>query len=257
MALKVYEGHTVTQIGRLRLYHRADLDAQALLQAIKGGGEVLKTSPKSETRRVGEWVVKRSRLEHGLGPIKRTLVRSRYRRAWIAANHLRVRHVCVPEPLAYGEWTWRGIVFGNAMATRFLDGYVNVEVYAAQLVREAAPREALDGFFSGLATAVNELTSAGAYHADLSGKNILTKDGAEFYFIDLDGVVLGKRYDDGLRLKNHVQLYDSFCDFCDHDTLARFIAGMTPDGSPFTAWLHSVKHGQKIRRRLHYDRKQR
>jgi hypothetical protein len=257
MALEVYGGQTVTQIGRLRLYHRADLDAQALLEAIEGGGDALKVSAKSETRRVGEWAVKRSRPEHGLGPLKRTLARSRYRRAWIAANYLHARGVRVPEPLAYGEWTSFGIVLGNVMVTRFLAGHVNVETYAAQMVREAATEEGLDAFFAGLASAVNRLADAGAYHADLSGKNIFTKDGREFYFIDLDGVVLGKRYGDALRLKNHIQLYDSFCDFCRHDLLARFIAGMLPDSNRFNTWMQAVEHGQKIRRRQHRDSQQR
>jgi len=255
MALEVYDGHTVTQIGRLRLYHRADLGAQALLEAIEGGGNVLKTSSKSETRRVGEWAVKRSRLEGGLGPLKRTLARGRYRRAWIAANYLHLRGVHVPEPLAYGEWTWIGIVLGDVLVTRLLAGHVNVEVFAAQLVRDSATQEKLDSFFAGLASAVNRLTSAGAYHADLSGKNIFTKDGAEFYFIDLDGVVLGKPYGNALRLKNHIQLYDSFCDFCDHDTLARFHARMLPDPE-MEGWMRAVVKGQRTRRRRHRSRQQ-
>ena len=256
MATKVYDGYIVTQVGTLRLYCGSGQSPQALLQAIKGGGEIIKTSRKSETRRVGEWVVKRSRLENGLGPIKRTLARGRYRRAWVAANYLRDHGVCVPEPLAYGEWTLSRLVLGNVMVTRFLSGHVNVEVYAAGLEKQAGAQDALDGFFAGLASAVNGLSAAGAYHADLSGKNIFTKDGNEFYFIDLDGVVLRKRYSDGLRLKNHVQLYDSFCDFCRYDMLARFIGRMLPEGSHSNAWLQAVELGQKIRRRQHQGRQQ-
>ena len=256
MALEVYDGQTVTQIGRLRLHHRAELDPQTLVEAIHAGGEVLKRSSKSETRRVGGWAVKLSRIEGGLGPVKRTLARGRYRRAWIAANHLHLRGVRVPEPLAYGEWTSFGIVFGNAMVTQFLAGYINVEIYAAQVVRESATQEAPDLFFAGLADAVNRLADAGAYHADLSGKNIFTRDGKDFYFIDLDGVVLGKRYSKTVRLKNHIQLYDSFCDFCDHDTLARFHARMLPDSENLEGWMRVVVEGQRVRRRRHRNRQQ-
>ena len=254
MALEVYDGHTLTQIGHLHLYHRADLDAQALLKAIHGGGEILKTSSKSETRRVGEWVVKRSRPERGLGPLKRTLARNRYRRAWLAANYLHARGVRVPAPLAYGEWTSFGIILDNAMATQFLAGHINVEIYAAQLVREATTEESLDAFLAGLASAVNRLADSGAYHADLSGKNIFTKDGKNFYFIDLDGVVLGKSYGHALRLKNHIQLYDSFCDFCEHDTLVRFHSRMLPDSENLDGWMRLVVEEQKLRRRHHRDR---
>ncbi len=257
MLLELYSGHVLSEMGKLRLYHRAELDPQVLLEAIKGGGEVLKTSSKTETRRVGEWVIKRSRLEKGLGPVKRTLARGRYRRAWIAGNFLHAHGVRVPEPLAYGEWTLSKLVTGNVMVTRFLSDCINVEKYAAQLVRDSASQETVDAFFTDMAFDINRFTSAGAYHADLSGKNIFTKDGTEFCFIDLDSVVLGKRYTDALRLKNHVQLYDSFCDFCSHDTLTRFIGRLLPPGAQLNAWLQSVEHGQKMRRQQHRDRQRR
>jgi len=271
MALEVYDGHEITQLGLLRLHHRADLDPQVLLKAIQTPGDLLKRSSKTETRRVGEWLVKRSLPERGLGPVKRTLARNRYRRAWRAANWLRAHGVHVPEPLAYGEWTAFGAVFGNVMVTEFLDGFENVELYAARLAKEAQelpfipnwpphhdywpppPAPPLDSFFHRLAEAINGLEEAGAYHADLSGKNIFTKDGQEFYFIDLDGVVLGIDHRDKHRLKNHVQLYDSFCDFCDTRALLWFHAHVQRTHVPLESWMQAVVEGQAARRRRHQE----
>ena len=93
-----------------------------------------------------------------------------------------------------------------------------------------------------------------AFHADLSGKNIFTKDGSKFYFIDLDGVVLSAHYTEELLLKNHIQLYDSFCDFCDHNTLARFHARMLPETEHLETWMRRVVEGQRARRRRHHER---
>lgn len=250
MAIEVIAGYAIAQRGPLRVQYRSDLEPDAVFRAIDAGGEILKRSSKSETCRVGDWVVKRSRLECGLGPIKRTLARNRYRRAWLAANYLRVRGVRVPTPLAYAETLCCGLVFGNTLVTEYLDGYLNVEVFSKQMVTTEGPA-AVEDFFRGLAGAVNGLTASGAFHADLSGKNIFTLNGQEFCFIDLDGVVLGKTYTDTLRMKNHIQLYDSFCDFCPDETLVKFHARMLPDGSDLHRWMEAVRAGQKARRNLH------
>ena len=255
MAIELYQNQQVSQIGRCRLQHCRHINPQALIEAIESPGEILKRSSKNETRLVGEWVVKKSRFEGGLGPLKRTLARGRYRQAWRAANHLHMRGVRVPQPLAYAEWAMCGIIFGNATVTKFLDGCVNVEVFAAKLAVENNPRLSLDEFFAGLASAVNRLAETGAYHADLSGKNIFTRDGQQFHFIDLDGVSVGLPYTDARRLKNQVQLYDSFCDFCNHETLAEFHALMLPEKSDYEEWMRAIVRAQKARRRRHVSRR--
>ncbi len=109
----------------------------------------------------------------------------------------------------------------------------------------------MEVFLNELARSVNRLEQSGAYHADLSGKNIFTKDGKVFYFIDLDDVLLGAPSSAESRLKNHIQLYDSFCDFVPESILRAFIAGMAAPATDFDAWFRRVQEGQKIRRARH------
>ena len=227
---------------------RGQLTLEAVLEALDAPGETLKMSRKTWTRRVGDWVIKESRHEAGLGPIKHTLLRQRYHQGWIAANHLAQRGVRVPEPLAFVEKGKWGIIAGNALICEYLDGYHNVEKHAAELVATGSGEEVIGRFFSRLADAINGLCAAGACHSDLSGKNIFTKDGETFYFIDLDGVVLKHPYTDDLRRKNHVELYDSFCDAFDGRVLAAFIAQLLPPDHDARLWLPHVIEGQRRRR---------
>jgi RIO-like serine/threonine protein kinase len=227
---------------------RGDVALDAVLQALRAPRETLKLSRKTWTYRVGGWVVKESRLQAGLGALKHTLLRNRYRRSWLAANHLFSRGVLVPAPIAYVEEARFGIVLRNALVCEYLNGFRNVEQHARDLAQRNAAPETVRAFFDGLADAVNHLCSTGAYHSDLSGKNIFTKDGASFYFIDLDGVVVNGPHTDERRKRNHVQLYDSFCDWFDEEILAAFIRRMLPAGHPTTDWVSKVREAQRARR---------
>lgn len=249
------------RVGGRTIWLREGVEPEAVLEALEAPGDVLKESSKSLTRRVGDWVVKVSRFEGGLGVLKHTLFRNRYRQAWRAANHLKDRGVRVPSPIAYVERGWLGVIVGNAYVSEYLDGYVNVERFAAGMAGEMPPlgpprirgggAPDAQAFFSGLARAVNALNASGAYHADLSGKNIFTRNGTSFCFLDLDGVVLGKPYTEARRMKNHVQLYDSFCDVYDETVLGPFVSQMLPADIDASEWLVRVKAGQRVRRATH------
>jgi len=234
--------------GALTVEHRGDVAVEAVIEALRAPGETLKMSPKNATKRVGPWVVKRSRLQGGLGPLKHTLRRHRYRAGWRAATVLDRRRVPVPRPVAYVEIGHVGFIAGNALISEHLDGCCNVERHAAELVGRGASEAAIRAFLGGLADVVNELTAAHAYHTDLSGKNIFTRDGAAFYFIDLDGVVLDEPYTKSCRMRNHVQLYDSFCDLFDDGLMGPFLERMLPGGRPLGEWLDDVRAAQLARR---------
>ena len=246
--LTTYDDMRTERRGALTIHLRDDVPLEAVLEALRAQGEVLKVSPKTVTKRVGEWVVKQSRFQAGLGPLKHTLCRNRYRAGWRAASRLEPRGVGVPRPVAYIEQGRLGIIVGNAVVSEFLDGFRNVEQHAAELAANRASQETVGAFLDGLAGAVNELTAADAFHTDLSGKNVFTQDGAAFYFIDLDGVVLDQPYTEQLRMKNHVQLYDSFCDLFDDGLLGPFLARMLPAGQPISEWLAAVRARQRVRR---------
>lgn len=234
--------------GALTMHLRHDVPLEAVLEALRAPGEILKVSSKTVTKRVGDWVVKQSRLQGGLGPLKHTLRRNRYRAGWRAAKRIERRGVRVPRPVAYVEKGCLGIIVGNAVVSEFLDGFRNVEQHAAELAANHASQETIGAFLDGLARAVNKLTAADAFHTDLSGKNVFTHHGTAFCFIDLDGVVLDRPYTEQCRLKNHVQLYDSFCDLFGDHLLEPFLARMLPGGQPISEWLAAVRAAQRVRR---------
>ncbi len=240
---------TMERHGALRIYHRRALAPGAILEALESPGEALKVSGKSVTRRVGSWVVKQSRPQAGLGILKRTVQRSRYRRGWIAGNFLERRGILVPRPHAFVEKGRFGLLIASALICDYLDGCRNVEEHAAQLAEKT-----VTAFLARLADAVNALTTTGAYHTDLSGKNIFTRKGETFYFIDLEGIVLEGLYSDSRRMENHVQLYDSFCDLWPPELLDPFIVRMLHKTEDEASWIRAVHENQKARRAKH-DRK--
>jgi hypothetical protein len=233
---------------RISIFYDASVPLELPVAIAQEPGEILKKSSKALTRRMGDWLIKESRPTLA-GVFKRTFKPDRYRRAWIAAWYLRSHDVPVPKPLAYLERRIYRVVLGDVYVSEYLWGHVSVEDYARAVIGPHPVHENALAFLTALAKAVKRIENAGAYHADLSGKNILTQDGSQFYTIDLDAVSLGTPYSDEARLKNHVQLYDSFCDFWPDDVLIPFIASMLPDPDRVEPWMHRVWKGQRDRRR--------
>ncbi|HIJ64821.1 MAG TPA: hypothetical protein HPP77_02635 [Candidatus Hydrogenedentes bacterium] len=250
------DGVVVDRIAGATTYRRADVALDAVLAAVATPGKTLKRAEKSETRTVGAWVVKTSRL--GLvETLKRTFYRRRYRQGWVAARFLEAHRVGVPKVCAFIEMRRLGLIMANALISERLEGCRNVEDHARSMAGRGAASDEVRAFLFALADSVNALTATGAQHTDLSGKNIFTRDGASFYFIDLDGVTLGRPYTDAMRMKNHVQLYDSFCDLWHEETLDPFIRRMLPAGYDASEWLRAVHENQARRRAEHLSKSHR
>lgn len=234
--------------GALAVYLTPGVELPEVLAALDAPGEPLKESAKGSVRRFGDWVVK----ESGLGPlntVKRTARRARYREAWLVAHHLQAKGVSVPRPVAFVERRRAGIISGHAMISCYLDGHRDVERFAVGLCKRGAGHDTLTLYLERLAEALNALAAAEVYHADLSGKNIFTLDGARFSFIDLDAAMIGAEYTEERRLKNHVQLYDSFCDFLHDRFLVPFLQKLLPPEIDHRLWLPRVRAAQEKRRR--------
>lgn len=236
------------------IYYAQGASLNGILAALAAPGEVLKDSRKCVVRRVGEYVIKESRAARGAGLFKHTFRRARYRQGWIAAHHLQTHGISVPAPLAYVERGAAGLITGNALVTSYLGGQQNVEQFLQLLIHRKAGPDTIHYFLAALAEAINQLTACGACHGDLSGKNVFTVDGRHFSFIDLDDVTVGEPYDGGLRMKNHVQLYDSFCDFLSDSVLVPFIAKMLPPDQDIRVWMPRVREAQAQRRELVEER---
>jgi len=237
----------VDRLPGVTVHRRTDIPIDRVLDAVESPGEVLKTSSRSETRRVDDWVVKSSRRDAFLGTLKHTVLRARYRTGWAAALHLARRSVHVPRPCAFIERGRYGLITGNTVITEYLEECMDVEHFA-DAMRERWTADDVHEYLAELAEAVNGLSACGAYHSDLAGKNILTRDGATFYFIDLDGIVLHRHLTETMRMKTHVQLYDSFCDRWADAFLEPFIARMLPNQDVLPEWMRTVRRLQAKRR---------
>lgn len=212
--------------------------------AVDDEGIILKQSSKWLTKRVGNWALKTEGTKTGT-----TLLFLRgtgQRDALFAAQKLIEQGVRVPTPVAYLEYRSRFRLERSVYVAEFLDGWQNVETFARSLANDGADKETCREYLAILAGEVNKLVATGAYHRDLSGKNIFTQSGKEFCFIDLDSVILPSTYDRACRMKNHIQLYDSFCDVWGPELLRPFIEAMEEQASP--GWFEEVVTGQQKRR---------
>jgi len=235
--------------GLARVWRRADVSLDAVVAAVADVGETLKRNDKSHTKRAGDFVVKTSEGPFLAQLLKHTFRRARYRRGWRAALYLEQHGVPAPRPVAHVEWGIPGLAWRHATITEFIPGCRDVEqYYDAQTQAGATPGDQA-AYLARLANAVNALGSFGARHTDLAGKNILTRDGETFCFIDLDAIAIGGPTTGDGQLQLHVQLYDSFVDRCDDDVLAPFLRALRPAiQTDFDAWFARVKTAQAQRR---------
>ncbi|GMU93168.1 MAG: hypothetical protein AMXMBFR4_22260 [Candidatus Hydrogenedentota bacterium] len=231
--------------GPWRILRRENVAAGEVERALMEPGEIIKASRKSETRRVGPLVVKLT-VPSLAETLKLTALRNRYRRAWDAALYLENHDIPTPPPVATAWQSTGWLVLGSAFVSGFLEDCVDVERYADSMIQQGAGAAEIQGYLSRIAQAVNALTACGAVHTDLAGKNILTRDGQVFYFIDLDGILLKTPYTDAHRFKNQVQLYDSFVDRWGDEHLRPFLDLMMPNPRP--GWFDAVRAAQAKRR---------
>ena len=234
--------------GRRRIYLSGNVNEDAILTLLRTPGTPIKDSTKTRTWFTPPFLVKESRGPVLVRLVRHTFQRHRHRRPWIAAHHLTAHDVGGPRPIAFIETGFLGLITRTTMVSEYLEGYRDVERFLIALVQQGAGKDTVAQFLAGLTDAVNDLVASGAYHADLSGKNIYTKDGTQFRFIDLDAVSLDVPYDDDLRLKNHIQIYDSFCDMLNDAMLVPFITRMLTTAQDPRVWMPKVRAGQQERR---------
>lgn len=232
-----------------RIWIRADVRPAQLNLLLRHPGQPLKESPRSTVTRVGMWVVKRQTAGSLAAGVKLALRPGRNRQAWAASHYLRARGVRAPEPLAYVEFrNALGVTTGTAFICQYLDGFFNIEDFLFELIRRGAGEATLRRFLEGLADACLALERTPAWHSDLAGKNIFTRDGRQFYFIDLEAVRIGQEPGEDERMKNHVQLYDSLCDAMGDALLVPFLERMLPEGTDIRVWMPRVRKLQEKRR---------
>lgn len=230
------------------VYMREDVSVEQLQMLLTHDADVLKETAKVQVRAVGHWVIKERKTDLARALVAPSRNRSRHRCGWLAGNYLRARGVRVPEPLAYLERGTAGVVIQSWHIFQNLQRFRDVETYLSEVIYNGANGPVLAAFLHNLAAELNRLEAAGAYHSDLSGKNIYTRDGLRFYLIDLDAVEYGVPYNDEKRLRNHVQLYDSFCDALPDSFLVPFIGELLTQSHDLRVWMPKVRKVQEQRR---------
>ena len=235
--------------GILRIHYDPAFTLETILENLASPGTIIKKSIRSEVRQVSDWTIKESQGNIVSRFVRHTFQYQNHRRHWDAACYLTAQGIRVPRPIAFIEKCLPGLHFGNTLISETLEGQRNVEQFMFTLIQHGVGKDTLIRFLDNLATAINGLVKTGAYHADLSGKNIFTRDGDKFWFIDLDAVILNEEYTDDRRLRNHIQLYDSFCDQISDHLLVPFITQILPGNIDARVWMPKVREGQKERRR--------
>ncbi len=235
--------------GLLRIHHDPAIKIETILENLASPGTTIKKSFRSEVRQVSDWIIKESRGNIVSRFVRHTFQYQNHRRHWDATCYLTECGIRVPRPIAFIEKCLPGLHIGNVLISETLEGQRNVEQFMFTLIQHGVGKDTLIRFLDNLAMAINDLVNTGAYHADLSGKNIFTRDGDKFWFIDLDAVILNTEYTDERRLRNHIQLYDSFCDQISDHLLVPFITKLLPGSIDTRVWMPKVREGQQERRR--------
>lgn len=247
-ALLCPPGFLRVDINGCNAFLRQDVSPEQLEMLLSHDAVILKDTPKVQVRALGHWIVKERKNDIARALVSPARTRSRHRAGWLAGNYLRARGVRVPEPLAYVERATAGIVAQSWYIFQNLQRHRDVESYLSEVISTGANGLILSSFLHHLAEELNRLEAAGAYHSDLSGKNIYTRDGTRFYLIDLDAVEFGVDYDANKRLRNHVQLYDSFCDALSDSLLVPFIGELLDESHDLRVWMPEVRKEQAKRR---------
>jgi len=223
-----------------RIEYLDDYEPDDVLRAIEGQAAPLQITRKRSVCRHGKWVVKTSRFNGGIGPLKHSLKRKRYRVGWNASVALTNRGVPVARPVAFLEQRFMGVIWTNILVTEFLEGCQNIQEYFASHISESEEKMT---FLKKLADAIGSFHEAGAHNLDSKVQNIMTSDGSSFHFIDLDEVVLDKPYPIEVRLKNHIQLIYGMRDHLSDEEKVFFLESLGTGGVGVKKWVGQVDEG--------------
>lgn len=242
------ESFHVVNEGVYRVCLPRDMDAADLLRRIQGECEVLKEGKRARVLRAGSWFVKMRRTTDPVSVAMHVITPHVWRRPWYVGHRLYEQGIATPRPVAYLEKKRLGLVIASAYVTEYLEDCRTSEEYLDYLVIQKASRDAVLLFFEHLAQALCRLFHTGIWHQDLSGKNLLTRDGRTFFVVDWDACVSCVSYSPSMRFTNLVQLYDSFCDRVSDRVLVPFIDTLLEGTADIRVIMPHIREGQRRRR---------
>lgn len=140
-------------------------------------------------------LIKESRFHELSNRFFQTLMKSRAKRAWIAARGLQVRGINTPSALALIEMKKFGLLKRTILITEFIENAYELNDFVLEYYKEKNANYAVcskESFIVQLAKMLRKLHESGIYHADLKSNNILVSldenKELRFYLVDLDRV---------------------------------------------------------------------
>ena len=203
--------HTVTRRGPWRIYHKREVDPDAVLAAVRGGSASLPL-PSGAPIAVHIKAVTRISLWQNF---KDLFQMPRGRRAYVALCGFELAGLPAPEGIALVEERRRGILRASYLVTRRIDHAMNLSQYlhrhwvAPRLLEAKGDTRALRTFLAAFAGTLNRVHAAGVHHRDMKGENLLlTEDSGtvKVYFVDFDALRFRSRVDSHRVVKNLAQL---------------------------------------------------
>ena len=150
--------------------------------------------------------------------VRSSFTKSRALKSWVASHGLRVRSFLTPEPLALQEERKGGILQRSILVFEYLDGIEELNAYILKIFdTPVSPGQRLKKkrFIESLSKEIKRLHSRGICQPDLKSNNILvreSKEGWQFFFIDLDRITFKKRLSPREMVKNLAQINASVAD---------------------------------------------
>ena len=229
----------VEQHGARTLYLCEGVEADAVLAALDTPGEILKDGDKRIVRKVGDWVIKESHFNKGVAPLKMTFNPKRYRNGWLSSLEMMRLGLAIPQTIAYVEHRRAGVIWQSTFIYEYIVDAIPLIDYTTSM-DQARRAEVHESFFSGLASALQQLADARVMHRDLKPLNILTANGEGFYVIDLDEAFCDTEFSTEHRMRNQVRLLDGMRDLWTREQYNFFLQVSIPPGEEVESWIKRV-----------------
>jgi tRNA A-37 threonylcarbamoyl transferase component Bud32 len=164
-------------------------------------------------------LIKESRFQGLPNRLFQTLMKSRAKKAWIAARGLQVRGINTPAALALIEMKEYGLITRTILINDFIENAYELNDFVIKYYKDKKsdlPVCSKESFITQLANTLKKLHDRGIYHADLKSDNILVSQddnsNVHFYFVDLDRVYFKDRLTFKQMANNLAQINASISD---------------------------------------------
>ncbi|MGR3309413.1 MAG: lipopolysaccharide kinase InaA family protein [Candidatus Brocadiales bacterium] len=202
--------------------------------------------------------------------LKKTFLGTKGKRAWVAGNGLIARGIPTPQPIALIEKKSFGFTRDNFLLTEYVDDALCVNDYVSKYfnnkLNKRNPKmiKKKKLFIEKLARLFRSFHDTGFYHCDLSGVNVLVKEGqhekGKMFIIDLDSVLIWRKLTLKRRLKNLSQINGRLNCITNTDRMRFFktyFRGIPPNARKYIKEIMKHREIRRLRRVQREERSRR